>query len=87
MLSLVDCIAFSGLTPEQVDAVACFKHIPTVIAAEWAEDTLEKPDGSATVETVLESEAELAHAHHLDSADAWDHGLAEFRHDHPELGH
>ncbi|WP_173974508.1 hypothetical protein [Magnetospirillum sp. LM-5] len=87
MLSLVDCIAFSGLTPEQVDSVACFKHIPTIVAAEWAEEVLDRPDGPAEIEAVLEAEAKLACDHHLAIAADCAHGLCEFRLAHPELGH
>jgi hypothetical protein len=87
MLSLVDCIAFSGLTPEQVDSVACFKHIPTIVAAEWAEEVLDHPGGSAEIEAVLAAEARLARDHQLDIADGCAHGLREFRRDHPELGY
>lgn len=83
MLSLTDCVAFSGLTPEQLDAVACFKHVPTVVAAEWAETVLDQPDGCAQVEAALEAEVKLAHDHHLTSETAWEHGLEDFRADHP----
>lgn len=83
MLSLIDCIAFSGLTSEQLDAVACFKHVPVIVAAEWAEMVLDDPCGCAEIEAVLAIEARVAHDHHLCCAESWDHGLAEFRHAHP----
>lgn len=83
MLSLVDCIAFSGLTPEQVDAVACFKHVPPIIAAEWAEGALESPQGCHEVEAMLTVEAALAHAHHLSSEHDWTEALTAFRASHP----
>lgn len=79
MLSLTDCVAFSGLTPDQLDAVACFKHVPTVVAAEWAETVLEQPDGCEQVEAVLDAEVRLAHDHHLPTEQAWEQGLQEFR--------
>ena len=85
MLSLDDCIAFSGLTSEQVDAVACFKHVPPIIAAEWAEEALESVEGVVQVEHMLEAEATLAADHHLADADDWKHGLDDFRQAHPEL--
>ncbi|MGE4279832.1 MAG: hypothetical protein AB7G62_09620 [Magnetospirillum sp.] len=83
MLSLTDCVAFSGLTPEQLDAVACFKHVPTVVAAEWAETVLDQPDGCDQVEAALQAEVQLAHDHHLETEQAWEHGLDDFRHEHP----
>lgn len=83
MLSLTDCVAFSGLTPEQLDAVACFKHVPTVVAAEWAETVLDQPDGCVQVEAALVAEVKLAHDHHLDRQRSWEHGLDDFRQQHP----
>lgn len=85
MLSLVDCIAFSGLTPDQLEAVACAKHVPVIVAAEWAETALDSLDGTHEVETVLAEEARLAADHHLASAACWDRALSEFRRQHPEL--
>lgn len=83
MLSLVDCVAFSGLTPEQLDAVACYKHVPPVVAAEWAESVMEDSGGESLVESALESQAQLAHDHHLAAEATLDRALDQFRHDHP----
>lgn len=63
MLSLEDCIGFSGLTPDQLDAVAHRRHLPAVIAAEWAEMVLEGPDGARTIEAVLAEELDCARRH------------------------
>ncbi|HLO75248.1 MAG TPA: hypothetical protein VK196_02175 [Magnetospirillum sp.] len=85
MLSLVDCIAFSGLTPDQLEAVACHKHVPVIVAAEWAETALDSFEGTHEVEVALAEEARLAAAHHLDCAACRDKALGEFRRQHPEL--
>lgn len=85
MLSLVDCIAFSGLTPDQLEAVACYKHVPVIVAAEWAETALDKPNGAEEVEDVLASEVMVATAHHLACAECWTKALSEFHTSHPEL--
>lgn len=82
MLSLIDCIAFSGLTPDQLDAVACYKHVPAIVAAEWAETVLDDASGCAEIEAVLVAEVALAHAHRLPCATSWDRGLDEFRRAH-----
>lgn len=82
MLALIDCIAFSGLSPDQVDAVACYKHVPVIVAAEWAEGALEDQRGVEEVEDMLASEAMLAAEHHLACAECWSQALDEFRHDH-----
>jgi hypothetical protein len=34
MLTLEDCIAFSELTPEEIDAIAEHDHLPEIVAAE-----------------------------------------------------
>ncbi|MBI3447036.1 MAG: hypothetical protein HY055_17130 [Magnetospirillum sp.] len=83
MLSLEDCIAFSGLTPEQVDAVACHEHLPLILVAEWAEAVLEAEGGCARVAAILAEEVEVAPFHHKDRVESWKHGLEEFRRDHP----
>ncbi|MBC7906286.1 MAG: hypothetical protein H7Y60_06000 [Rhodospirillaceae bacterium] len=85
MLSLVDCIAFSGLTPDQLEAVACYKHVPVIVAAEWAETELDKPEGAREVEDMLASEVKVANDHHLPCAASWIKALAEFQISHPEL--
>lgn len=71
MLSLEDCIAFSGLTRDQLDAVACFKHLPPVIAAEWAETMLDTPGGCDELDWILAEEAGVARRRHLPCAGAW----------------
>ncbi|MDO8606584.1 MAG: hypothetical protein Q7R40_08615 [Phaeospirillum sp.] len=82
MLSLEDCIAFSGLTREQVDAVACHEHLPLIIIAEWAESMLETEDGCTMVEAILAEEVAAAGIHHRDRADEWSHALEDFRREH-----
>lgn len=79
MLSLVDCIAFSGLTPDQLDAVACFKHLPPIVAAEWGELALETKQGRDEVESILRDECRFARQHHLACAKAWSRALSDFR--------
>lgn len=83
MLSLEDCIAFSGLTREQLDAVACHEHLPLILVAEWAENVLEAEDGCARVAAILAEEVDVASIHHKDCVQSWKHGLEEFRRDHP----
>jgi hypothetical protein len=79
MLSMVDCIAFSGLTGDQLDAVACYKRLPPIVAAEWAETVLESPDGCRLVETMLMEEVTVAQSHHWPCETAWRGALDEFR--------
>ncbi|BAE51702.1 hypothetical protein [Paramagnetospirillum magneticum] len=82
MLSLEDCIAFSGLTAEQLDAVACHEHLPLIVVAEWAETVLAAEDGCAKVAAILAEEVEAAVIHHKDRLGDWAHGLEEFLREH-----
>lgn len=84
MLALIDCIAFSGLSPDQVEAVACHKHVPVIVAAEWAEGALENPEGVREVEAALACEARNACAHHLSCAGIRTRALDEFRDTHQD---
>jgi len=79
MLSLEDCIAFSGLTREQLDAVACHEHLPLIVVAEWAETALDCEGGCTLVEAILVEEVRGAGRRHPDRLQDWDRGLAEFR--------
>jgi hypothetical protein len=56
MISMDDCIGFSGLNAEQVDLVAHRMHMHPVIASEWIEAILEQPGGQALVECFLVDE-------------------------------
>lgn len=57
MLTLQDCIGICGLNPDQVEAIADHEHLNMIIAAEWAECMLDRPDGTMIVRHVLEDEA------------------------------
>lgn len=79
MLSLVDCIAFSGLTDDQLDAIADYQHLPPVLAAEWAETMLDSPAGRDIVETMLRREVAIAADHgKADCVRRYRQGLVEF---------
>ncbi len=84
MLALIDCIAFSGLTPEQVDALAHHHHIPAIVAAEWAETVMETRQGVEQVEDALAAEAMVATQNHLSCEADFTLALAQFRTTHPE---
>lgn len=83
MLTLQDCIAFSGLTSDQLDAIAHHKHLPQVIAAEWAETVLDRSDGAQIVEAALVEEVDFACAHgDARCAERYRRGLEDFRRQH-----
>ena len=84
MLTLQDCIGFSGLTPDQLEAVADHEHMDMIIAAEWAEVTLDQPEGEELVERMLAEEVAHCESRHLgDRVDRYQAGLEQFHKQHP----
>ena len=80
MLAFEDCIRFSGLTPDQLDAIADVKHLPPIVAAEWAEATLARPGGPELVELALALAVVEARARgHQRRADRFLDGLESYR--------
>jgi hypothetical protein len=53
MLTLEDCIALSGLSEAEIDAIAEHEHVPEMVAAEMASYLVRAPDGMPVVRRVL----------------------------------
>jgi hypothetical protein len=53
MITLEDCIAFCGLTQEEVLAVAEHEHVPEIVATALAEDLLSHEHGSEKVRDMI----------------------------------
>jgi hypothetical protein len=53
MISLEDCIAFSGLNKDEVDAISEHEHIPEIAAAALANYLLKQPDGGKAIRTMI----------------------------------
>ena len=53
MLTLEDCIAMSGLTEAEIDAIAEHEHLPEAIALELGSYLCNCPAGSQTVRTII----------------------------------
>lgn len=53
MLTLEDCIALSGLTPEEIAAIAEHEHIPDIVAAELGRYLVETPDGCKCIRAFI----------------------------------
>jgi hypothetical protein len=64
MLTLQDCIGFSGLTADQLEAIADHENLDMIIAAEWAEAVLDRPEGEDMVERMLAEEVAFCESHH-----------------------
>ncbi len=85
MISLEDCIAFSGLSEEEVTAIGEHEHIPQVAACALADYLLKQPDGGKKIRTMIVDdihqalcEGRIRHAQELFMA------LRHFLEGHPE---
>jgi hypothetical protein len=85
MITLEDCIAFSGLTEEEVLALAEHEHIPEIAAAALAEYLLKQRRGPAKIHEMIVEDIRAAlhrddreHAHELFGA------LRQFIANHPQ---
>ncbi len=85
MVTLEDCIAFSGLTEAEVLALAEHEHIPEIAAAALAEYLLKQRHGADKIHTMITEDiraalhrGDRAHARELFSA------LRHFLETHPD---
>ncbi len=53
MISLEDCIAFSGLSEEEVAAIGEHEHISQIAACALADYLLKQPDGGEKIRTMI----------------------------------
>ncbi len=53
MISLEDCIAFSGLTEEEVLAIAEHEHVPEIVATALAQYLLQRNHGLERVRDMI----------------------------------
>jgi len=85
MISIEDCIAFSGLTRDEVDAVGEHEHLPEAAAAALASYLLHRSGGAKQIRGMLVDDVRealedgrLQHASELFAA------LRHFLESHPE---
>lgn len=62
MLSLEDCIALSGLTEEEILAIAEHEHIPEISAAEMANYLARSPEGELCIKSMIRDDIRAAEA-------------------------
>jgi hypothetical protein len=60
MLTLKDCIAMSGLTRDEIDAIAEHEHVPEIVAAELANYLVCQPDGVPRIRRIIIDDIEMA---------------------------
>ena len=53
MLSFEDCVALSGLTEEEIDAIAQHEHLPEIVALELGAYLLHQPDGTLKIRRMI----------------------------------
>ena len=62
MLSLEDCIALSGLSEEEVLAIAQHEHIPEIAAAELGNYLSRSEDGRRAIKSMIGDDIQAAEA-------------------------
>ena len=62
MISLEDCIALSGLSDEEVAAIAEHEHIPQIAAAELGNYLSRSEDGRLTIKSMIRDDIQAAQA-------------------------
>lgn len=86
MITLDDCIAFCGLSEEEVLALAEHEHVPEIVAAGLASKLLKQRHGADKVRTMIVEDIRTAlrrgdHRHAQELFAALRHFLGE----HPEI--
>ncbi|MEZ5841495.1 MAG: hypothetical protein R3D02_14060 [Hyphomicrobiales bacterium] len=86
MISIEDCIAFTGLDRDEIDAIAEHEHMPEIAAAALASYLLHQAHGAEQIRDMIVDDIrgalgreDNAHAAQLFAA------LRHFMADHPEL--
>lgn len=62
VLSIEDCIALSGLTEEEIAAIAEHEHIPRIVALELGRYILCCPNGEKRIARIIRDDIEAARA-------------------------
>jgi hypothetical protein len=62
MLSLEDCIALSGLTEDEIVAIAQHEHIPEIAAAELGNYLSRSEDGQLIIKSMIRDDIRAAEA-------------------------
>lgn len=62
MLTFEDCVALSGLTEDEIDAIAEHEHLPEIAALELGSYLVRDADGRARIRRFLQDDIEAARA-------------------------
>ncbi len=64
MLTLQDCIELSGLSEEEIDAIAEHEHIPEIIAAELGQYLVKSEHGVPMIKRIILDDIRHAEMRH-----------------------
>ena len=62
MLTFEDCLALSGLTTEEVAAIAAREHVPAIVAMEMGWGLCQTPEGKRLVRRMVRDDIDSARA-------------------------
>lgn len=60
MLTYEDCIGVSGLTADEVEAIAEHEHVPAMVALEYGRYIMDGPDGKKVLQRIILDDIEAA---------------------------
>jgi hypothetical protein len=60
MLTYEDCLAVAGVSEAEVNAIARHRHVPEVVAVEYASYLAGRADGDATLAGIIRDDIEVA---------------------------
>jgi hypothetical protein len=88
MLTYEDCLALSGLTEAEIEAISEHEHIPQIVAVEYGRYLVELPDGTRRIRRIILDDIEVARAAgHDDHVARLRAVLAHFISTHPQHRH
>ena len=84
MLSLQECIDFSDLSEDEIEAIAEHEHVPEIVAAEIGATLLQTTNGVCLIKLyLLENIEQARHRGHFDKANRLEELYRRFNRDHP----
>ena len=60
MITIQDCLALSGLTEEEIDAIAKHEHLPEIVAAELGNYLTHQPGGNHRILSMIHDDIAAA---------------------------
>lgn len=87
MLTFEDCVGYSDLDQETIDAIAEHEHVPAMVACELAQSLIASESGVSAIRQLMEQDLIAARVHHNRRREAQiSVALARFNRAHPSGG-